>query len=98
MSSRSSGISLGATKLGAGVGARNLSLSLDKAAHGVRGLRSALYPIIHPLAVHLYLGRIAGRIVIADGFDDAPVALRPLFSDYDSIERLFLRAFPGQSN
>src|SRR5215216_3288329 len=63
-----------------------------EAAYRLGRLRSAFYPVIHPLTVDLNISRITARIIIANRFDKATIALRTLLGDDNSIERLLLRA------
>jgi hypothetical protein len=63
-----------------------------KAAYSLRRLRSAFYPVIDPFTVQLNISRITAGIIITNRFDEAAIALRTLFGDDNSIERLFLRA------
>jgi hypothetical protein len=85
-----------APKSSAQFSARRFGAAFYKASYRLRRLRSAFYPVIHPLTVDFNISRIAARIIITNRFDEATVALRTLLGNDDSIKGLFLCAPPSQ--
>src|SRR5262249_25622443 len=68
------------------------SRALYQAPHCFRRLRTALYPVVHSLAIELDIERLPMRIVLAEYLYKPPVTFGPLLGYDDPVERLLLGA------
>jgi hypothetical protein len=66
--------------------------ALDQAPDCLGWLRTTLYPIVDSLAVELDMEGVPMRIVLAEYFYKATVALRALLGYDDPVKRPLLRA------
>src|SRR5262249_19305771 len=55
-------------------------------------------PIVDALAIENDLNRLPAWVVVSEDLDKPAIALGLLLGHHDAIDRLLLRAFPGQSD